>query len=77
MASLDLSKIRFIIETTPGQEMTMDKIDKHLLLEDQKHLQGTNLGSIVNMWKSGELNPLKAIKSIKSLVENPTMIVKI
>lgn len=79
MENYDLSQIESIMTRTPGQDRSMGKIENYLNSGDAnaEALKQTNLQMVVDMWKSEEIHALKALKSIKQLIDDPSQIVKI
>lgn len=75
-----LDKIAYIINNNVGQDKTMWLIDRYLTVGEDENavaLRETNLAMVVGMWKADELNALKAIKSIREIVEDPSKLVKL
>ncbi len=75
LEDISLKAIDSIICTTVGQDMTMSLIDKYLTSSQDDNaiaLRNTNIQMLVNFWKSEEINALKVIKNIQSIIEDPS-----
>ncbi len=77
LEDISLKAIDSIICTTVGQDMTMSFIDKYLTSgtdDNAVALRDTNIQMLVNFWKSDEINALKVIKSIQSIIDDPSQL---
>ncbi len=77
LEDISLKAIDSIICTTVGQDKTVDLIDKYLTSgadDNAIALRSTNVQMLVNFWRSDEVNALKVIKSIQSIIEDPSQL---
>jgi hypothetical protein len=75
LEDISLKAIDSIICSTVGQDMTMSLIDEYLTSSQDDNaiaLRNTNIQMLVNYWKNEEINALKVIKNIQSVIEDPS-----